>query len=83
MGYPPIDTDRALAAFAYLTREMGPTVRELQDCLGLSSSSVADYRLQRMQELGYIERTGDGVRPYRLTLAGRERVAAAARKAAS
>lgn len=76
-----VDLDRALAAFADLEQPRGPTVRELQHALDISSTSVVKYQLQRLQRLGHIElipptEFTSASRGYRLTPAGRLRVEA-------
>ena len=43
-----------------------PTVREIQEGAGLSSTSVADYHLNRLQALGYIKRDRGKARSIRL-----------------
>jgi repressor LexA len=39
------------------TRKRPPSIREICDECGISSTSVADYNLNRLAELGYIDRT--------------------------
>jgi len=43
-----------------------PTVREIQEGLGISSPSVVDYHLRRLEEAGYIVRVGRQARGIRL-----------------
>lgn len=51
-----IDYVESLRAFAELS-ELGrpPTFREYADHLGLSSTSVASYRIDRLIDLGWLE----------------------------
>lgn len=54
--------------------EVGPTRRAFQAALGLSSSSVATYHLERLEREGLIERRSNGgSHSFRLTALGRER----------
>jgi DNA-binding IclR family transcriptional regulator len=70
----PINLDEALVAFMSLLEERGPTVRELQEALELSSTSMALRRLQVMVHEGLIESDPWGSsRGYRPTAAGRAR----------
>ena len=51
-----VDYVESLRAFAELSASgRPPSVRELADRIGLASSSVAAYRLDRLVELGWIE----------------------------
>lgn len=68
--------DADFAAFVERVEERGPSIREFQAALGLSSSSVAAYHLMRLEREGLIERSGPTGqhaenRPYRLTAKGR------------
>lgn len=50
---------RYIESFRKVNR-ISPTVREIQDELGLKSKSPAAYRINRLIELGYLERL-DGI----------------------
>lgn len=66
-----------LETFARLEEPRGPSMREYQEALGLSSSSVAAYRVRQLVQQGWVEQLPpqDGAsvttRGYRLTPAGR------------
>jgi DNA-binding PadR family transcriptional regulator len=71
-----MNLDDSLIAFAKLSTvvERGPVVRDFQDALGLSSPSVAVYRLKALEEAGYIERADKqrfARQAYRLTPKGK------------
>lgn len=48
-----------------------PTVRELQEWLGMASTSVVMYHLEKLQALGLVTREPGLARTLRLTEAGR------------
>jgi DNA-binding MarR family transcriptional regulator len=67
-----------LRTFASLVIEVGPTVREFTDARGYSSTSVAEYHLDKLREAGLIARRirnvdggAGGARVYVLTDLGR------------
>lgn len=65
------------AIFAVMEGPRGPSVREFQEALGLSSTSLAADRMRRLERAGYIERvTGmrNETRPWRLTRSARARL---------
>lgn len=67
--------DDALLAFAALVEERGPTIREFQDALELSSTSVASYRMAALEDCGLIEQYApERAHGWRLTRAGRLRL---------
>ena len=70
-------TLESLAAFHEGSRVVAPTSRWFRDRLGLSSTSVADYRLHRLADRGWIERMGafGTTGPYSITDAGRAALA--------
>src|SRR5215204_1292540 len=47
--------------------ENPPSVREVGAAVGLRSSRSAHAHLERLEEVGYVERSGSGVRTVRLT----------------
>lgn len=65
------ELDRALTAFADAEQVRGPSVRELQQALGLSSTSLVKKRIERLEERGLVERIPEAkqyeTRQYRLT----------------
>jgi repressor LexA len=50
--------------------ENPPSVREVGAAVGLRSSRSAHAHLERLEEVGYVERSGSGVRTVRLTEKG-------------
>lgn len=68
--------EQALAAFAALEQPRGPTVRELQEELGLASTSQTARWLQKLMGAGLIEEippttiTGISSRAWRLSTHG-------------
>lgn len=44
-----------------------PSVRDIQQALGISSTSVVDYHLERLEETGHIMRTSHKARSIRVT----------------
>ena len=51
-----------------------PSIREIGDNVGLSSTAAVSYQLQNLELKGYIERIGSGARSLRITNANeRER----------
>ena len=67
-----IDALAALRAYDRLTERRGPTIREYQEALGLSSSSVAAYRIHKLVGLGWLDtpRSAGESRGYHITEAG-------------
>lgn len=63
----------ALRVFAALTVERGPTLREFQHELNLSSTSVTAYRIALLRKRGLIEQVvaENRSRRYRVTARGR------------
>lgn len=63
----------ALRAVAALERQTGlpPTVREVQQWAGMSSSSVASYWLRALRRRGLVEWRSNRTRTLRLTPSGR------------
>ena len=66
----------ALRTFGSLSCERGPTIRELQNALGLASTSSVVTRLATLQRRGWIARIppvpyGSDARGWRLTATGR------------
>ncbi len=68
-----ISRAETLIAFEALTEERGPSARELQKVLRLSSPSVAHYRIRMLINEGLVEHIGapGDSRGYRLTALGR------------
>lgn len=69
-------TERQRAILAYIRAcedagEFPPTIREIMDELGISSSSVVSSNLDTLQEEGYIKRIPDKGRGIRLLEKGR------------
>jgi repressor LexA len=59
---------RILEFFHLFQQEQGypPTIREIGKAVGISSTSVVNYNLNRLQEMGYIERAESVSRGLRL-----------------
>ena len=57
-------------------RNFPPTIREIGETVGISSTSVVNYNLNALEKKGYIERDKRMSRGLRLVGAGRERSAA-------
>ena len=75
--FTPRDVDEALRAFGRMEQRRGPTVREFRRALGLSSTSVAHYRVRDLVARGLLEQIDvNGNRGYRLTEAGQLQYAA-------
>jgi DNA-binding MarR family transcriptional regulator len=72
-----VDRDTFLLAFDDLTEERGPTLRQLERLLNMSSPSLVVYRLEGLEEKGLAQRIGKlgAARGWRLTPAGKEVVA--------
>lgn len=49
-----------------------PTIREIGTAVGISSTSVANYNLQRLVALGWIEMSGDHYDTRRIKIVGAE-----------
>ena len=69
-----MDLRADLEAFAELTIELGPTVREFRDLRELSSTSVVMWHFQALERAGWIRRRSvePHARGWVLTEAGRE-----------
>lgn len=78
-SYGELDRDdlgEALRSYVALGGWQGPTAREYQEALALSSTSVAQYRIRALVRAGWLEpipgEPGSVNRGYRLTPRGRE-----------
>ncbi|HDQ72493.1 MAG TPA: transcriptional repressor LexA [Chloroflexi bacterium] len=65
-------SERQQNILAFLNRYIGqhgypPSIREIGDAAGISSTSVVSYNLDRLEEKGYIDREPDVSRGLRLT----------------
>jgi predicted transcriptional regulator len=70
------DIDNVVRAFAELTEERGPSMRELADRAGFPSTNTAKNYIERMRVAGFVEPISlRAARGYRLTDKGREVVA--------
>ncbi len=54
-----------------------PAIRDIQASARVSSSSVVVYNLERLREMGYIERAREISRSIRITQRGRDALAVA------
>lgn len=61
-----------LAAYREGTREVGPTMRWMAGKLGLSGSPVVKHRMERLVEMGWLERNAPKhhIGPYSITQTG-------------
>ncbi len=69
---------RILEAFREYETKYGrpPTVREVGQYVGLRSPGATAYQIRRLEELGFLEKVGEGARGRRLSEKGRQEVAA-------
>ncbi|OEJ22192.1 hypothetical protein AR457_38745 [Streptomyces agglomeratus] len=69
MGHLTVRQEQVLACIREWIYEHGegPTVREIGDRVGLSSTSSVQYQLKRLEQQGAISRSGSRWRSYRLT----------------